>query len=158
MGAVMFVLFKSALTSRPLFVNPSLVRIVVDGDQMAQVKICFDDQHSVTVQGTATQNCTKIDGRIGADRAVPRIVSPGGFDAPCRAVHLAFEQDTPSALIGTGGLSTGGTGMGFGGSCIGLGSCGRTGGLPGGLGFPGCPPMSKLRSDFARERKHRLTA
>ena len=44
--------------------------------------------------------------------------------------------------------------MGFGGSCIGLGSCGsgRTGGLPGGLGFPGCPPMSKLRSDFAREK------
>jgi hypothetical protein len=50
--------------------------------------------------------------------------------------------------------------MGFGGSCIGLGSCGsgRTGGLPGGLGFPGCPPMSKLRSDFARERKYRVTA
>ena len=35
-----------------------------------------------------------------------------------------------------------------GGSSIGLGSCGsgRIGGLPGGLGFPGCPPMSKLRS------------
>jgi len=39
--------------------------------------------------------------------------------------------------------------MGFGDSCIGLGYCGsgRNGGLPGGLGFPGCPPMSKLRSE-----------
>jgi hypothetical protein len=77
-----------------------------------------------------------------------------------RAAHLALEQDTRSALIGAGGLSTGGTGMGFGGSCIGLGSCGsgRTGGLPGGLGFPGCPPMSKLRSDFTPEKTppHRL--
>ena len=36
----MFILFKSALTSRPLFVNPSLVRTVVEGDQMGQVKIC----------------------------------------------------------------------------------------------------------------------
>jgi hypothetical protein len=54
----MFVLFKSALTSRPLFVNPSLVRIVVDGDQMGQVKICFDDQHSVT----ATEVAQKLTG------------------------------------------------------------------------------------------------
>ena len=34
----MFVLFKSALSSRPLFVNPSLVRVVVDGDQMAKAR------------------------------------------------------------------------------------------------------------------------
>jgi hypothetical protein len=56
----MFALFKSALTSRVLFVNPSLVRSVVDGDQMGQVKICFDDQHSVTVQGTATEVAEKL--------------------------------------------------------------------------------------------------
>ena len=70
-----------------------------------------------------------------------------------RQAHLAL-QGTRSALIGAGGLSTGGTGIGVGGSSIGLGSCGsgRTGGLPGGLGFPGCPPMSKLRSDFAPEK------
>jgi hypothetical protein len=58
----MFVLFKSALTSRLLFVNPSLVRTVVDGDQMGQVKINFDDQHSVTVQGTATEVAHKLAG------------------------------------------------------------------------------------------------
>ena len=58
----MFVLFKSALTSRLLFVNPSLVRTVVEGDQMGQVKICFDDQHSVTVQGTATEVPQKLAG------------------------------------------------------------------------------------------------
>jgi hypothetical protein len=39
----MSVLFKSALTSRLLFVNPALVRTVADGDQMGQIKICFDD-------------------------------------------------------------------------------------------------------------------
>jgi hypothetical protein len=60
MAAVMFVLFKSALTSRPLFVNPSLVRTVVDGDQMGQVKICLDDQHSVTVQGAAAEVAQKM--------------------------------------------------------------------------------------------------
>jgi len=58
----MFVLFKSALTSRPLFINPSLVRAVVDGDQMGQCKICFDDQHSVTVQGTAMEVAQKLTG------------------------------------------------------------------------------------------------
>jgi len=62
LGAVMFVLFKSALSSRPLFVNPSLVRVVVDGDQMGQGKICFDDQHSVTVQGTATEIAERLTG------------------------------------------------------------------------------------------------
>lgn len=62
MGAPMFVLFKSALTSRPLFVNPSLVRAVVDGDQMGQGKICFDDQHSVTVRGTAMEVAQKLTG------------------------------------------------------------------------------------------------
>jgi hypothetical protein len=46
MGAVMFVLFKSALTSRPLFVNPSLVRTVVDGDQMGQGKISWREPDS----------------------------------------------------------------------------------------------------------------
>ena len=58
----MFVLFKSALTSRPLFVNPSLVRAVVDGDQMGQVRICFDDQHSITVQGAAMEVAQKLTG------------------------------------------------------------------------------------------------
>lgn len=65
----MFVLFKSALTSRPLFVNPSLVRAVVDGDQMGQGKTCFDDQHKRYSSGYGDGNSTKIDGRIGADRA-----------------------------------------------------------------------------------------
>ena len=60
MGVPMFVPFKSALTSRLLFVNPSLVRTVVEGDQMGQVKICFDDQHSVTVQGVATEVAQKL--------------------------------------------------------------------------------------------------
>ena len=64
MGAVMFVLFKSALTSRLLFVNPSLVRTVVDGDQAGQVKICFDDQHSVTVQGAAPEVAQKLTGAL----------------------------------------------------------------------------------------------
>jgi len=72
MDAVMFVLFKSALTSRPLFVNPSLVRAVVDGDQMGQGKICFDDQQSYGSR-YGDGNSTKIDGRIGADHAAPRI-------------------------------------------------------------------------------------
>jgi len=58
----MFVLFKSALTSRTLFVNPSLVRAVVDGHQMGQVNICFDDQHSVTVHGTTTEVAQKLTG------------------------------------------------------------------------------------------------
>jgi hypothetical protein len=58
----MFVLFKSALTSGPLFVNPSLVRAVVDADQMGQGKICFDDQPSVTVQGAATEVAQKLTG------------------------------------------------------------------------------------------------
>jgi hypothetical protein len=44
--------------------------------------------------------------------------------------------------MGAGGRSTGGTGIGLGGSSTG-GRCGsrRIGGLPGGLGFPGCPPI-----------------
>ena len=62
MGVPMFVPFKSALTSRLLFVNPSFVRIVVEGDQTGQVKICFDDQHSVTVQGAATEVAQELMG------------------------------------------------------------------------------------------------
>ena len=65
----MFVLFKSALTSRLLFVNPSFVRIVVDGDQVGQVKICFDDQHSVTVQGAAMEVAQKLMG--ASERTAP---------------------------------------------------------------------------------------
>jgi hypothetical protein len=91
MGAVMFVLFKSALTSRLLFVNPSLVRTVVDGDQMGQVKICFDDQHSVTVQGAATEVAQKLTGTSEQTAPHQGIVSPGGFDtragpliSPCK--------------------------------------------------------------------------
>ena len=64
MSGVMFVLFKSALTSRLLFVNPSFVRIVVEGDQTGQVKICFDDQHSVTVQGAAPEVAQKLTGAL----------------------------------------------------------------------------------------------
>jgi hypothetical protein len=56
----MFVVFKSALTSRPLFVNPLLVRAVMDRDQTGQVKICFDDQHSVTVQGAPPEVAQKL--------------------------------------------------------------------------------------------------
>jgi len=58
----MLVLFKSAVSSRPLFINPSLVRSVVEGDQMGQAKICFDDQHSVTVLGTAPEVAEKLAG------------------------------------------------------------------------------------------------
>ena len=60
----MFLLFKSALTSRPLFVNPSLVRAVVDGHQGGQVNICFDCEHSVTVQGTTTEVAQKLTGAL----------------------------------------------------------------------------------------------
>ena len=56
----MLVLFKSALASRLLFVNPALVRTVVDGDQMGQVKICFDDQYSVTIQCTTMEVAQKL--------------------------------------------------------------------------------------------------
>ena len=62
MGVPMFVPFKSALTSRLLFVKPLLIRTVVDGDQTGQVKICFDDQHSVTVQGAAMEVAQKLTG------------------------------------------------------------------------------------------------
>jgi len=55
----MLVPFNSALTSRQLFVNPALVRSVVDGVLMGQVKICFDDQHSVTVLGTTMEVAEK---------------------------------------------------------------------------------------------------
>jgi hypothetical protein len=58
----MFVLFKSALSSRQLFINPSFVRCVVDGDQIGQVKICFDDQNSVTVLGTTTEVADELTG------------------------------------------------------------------------------------------------
>ena len=46
--------------------------------------------------------------------------------------------------MGTGGRSIGGTGIGRGGSSTGGRRCGlsRSGGLPGGFGFPGCPPIS----------------
>jgi hypothetical protein len=58
----MLVPFKSGLTSRPPLVNPALVRSVVDGAQMGQVKICFDDQHSVTVLGTTDEVAVKLAG------------------------------------------------------------------------------------------------
>ena len=92
----MFVLFKSALTCRLLFVKPLLFRIVVEGDETGQVKICFDDQHSVTVQGAAGGSSTKINGRIGTDRAGSRIVSPGGFDT--RAGPLISSGKIPDPL------------------------------------------------------------
>ena len=58
----MLVSFKSALTSRLAFVNPALVRSVVDGDQLGQVKISFDDQHSLTVLGTPAGVAEKLAG------------------------------------------------------------------------------------------------
>jgi hypothetical protein len=60
----MFVLFKSALSSRLLLVNPLLVPTVVDGDQMGQVMICFDDQHSITVLGTTAEVAEKLAGML----------------------------------------------------------------------------------------------
>jgi hypothetical protein len=42
-----------------------LDRIVVEGDQTGQVKICFDDQHSVTVQGAAAEVAQKLMGASG---------------------------------------------------------------------------------------------
>jgi len=67
---------------------------------------------------------------------------PGGSDLPRRG---------KIAPMGAGGLSTGGMGIGLGGSSIGAGCCGsgRTGGLPGGFGFPGCPPMLSSIAVFA---------
>jgi len=41
-----------------------LDRIVVEGDQTGQVKICFDDQHSVTVQGAAAEVAQKLMGAL----------------------------------------------------------------------------------------------
>jgi hypothetical protein len=58
----MLVHFKSGLTSRVLLVNPALVRSVVDGVQMGEVKICFDDQHSVIVLGTTDEVAEKLAG------------------------------------------------------------------------------------------------
>jgi hypothetical protein len=43
-------------------VNPALVRSVVDGVQMGEVKICFDDQHSVIVLGTTDEVAEKLAG------------------------------------------------------------------------------------------------
>jgi hypothetical protein len=60
----MFVLSKSALTSRLLFVNPSLVRIVVDGDQMGQGKISF-----ATVQVAATEVAQKLT--VASEQTAP---------------------------------------------------------------------------------------
>jgi hypothetical protein len=56
----MLVDFRSGLTSRLLFVNSALVRSVVDEGQMGRVKICFDEQHSVTVLGTTTEVAEKL--------------------------------------------------------------------------------------------------
>jgi hypothetical protein len=67
----MLVPFSSALTSRQLFVNPALVRSVVDGVQMGQVKICFDDQHSVTVLGTTMEVAEKLAG--APEQAAPPV-------------------------------------------------------------------------------------
>ena len=58
----MLVSFKAGLTSRLLFVNPALVRCVVDAEKMGQVRICFDEQHSVTVLGTTTEVAENLAG------------------------------------------------------------------------------------------------
>ena len=63
----MFVLFKSALSSRPLFVNPLLVRTVVDGDQMGQVMICFDDQHTRYSSRYDGGSGREVGGHVGVD-------------------------------------------------------------------------------------------
>ena len=91
----MFVLSKSALTSRPLLVNPSLVRAVVDGDQMGQGKICFDDQQSYGSR-YGDGNSTKIDGRIGADHAAPRI-GPTEISGAVAISHIVAEPRTALA-------------------------------------------------------------
>ena len=92
-GCCKFVLFESALTSRPLFVNPSLVRAVVDGDQMGQGKICFDDQQSYGSR-YGDENSTKIDGRIGADHAAPRIGPTEISGAQAFTGRRAIHQDS----------------------------------------------------------------
>jgi hypothetical protein len=67
----MFILFKSALTSRPLFINPRSFVPWWTGTRWAKAK-------SASMTNTALrfkvrrQNSTKIDGRIGADRAWPK--------------------------------------------------------------------------------------
>ena len=76
MHAVIFVLFKSALISRPPFGKPGLVLAVVDGHQMGQGKICFDDQHSDTVQGAATGVAQKL-ASASKQRGASKIGSPG---------------------------------------------------------------------------------
>ena len=63
----MFVLFKSALSSRPLYVNPLLVRTVVDGDQMGQVKICVDDQHTRHSSRYGGGSGREVGGHVGVD-------------------------------------------------------------------------------------------
>ena len=62
---------------------------------------------------------------------------------PGKQVVAGTRSSKKSASMGGGGLSTGGIGIGPGGSSIGAGcrGSGRTGGFPGGFGFPGCPPM-----------------
>src|SRR6516165_7184368 len=95
MGVPMFVPFKSALTSRLLFVNSSLVRTVVDGpDGPGQDLLRLPTQRYSSRCGNGSS--TKIDGRIGADRAGPRIASPGGFDT--RAEPLISPRKIPDPL------------------------------------------------------------
>ena len=63
---------------------------------MGQGKICFDDQQSYGSR-YGDENSTKIDGRIGADRAGSRIVSPSGFDTGAGPV-ISPPSKTPDPL------------------------------------------------------------
>ena len=102
-------------------------------------KIVVGQQH-LSGWGKRERNCPLPGTKsvcLGRNQVARSRPATGRGPYPCPAAHLAL-RDTRSALIGTGGLSTEGTGIGVGSSSIGLDSCGsgRTGGLPGGLGLP----------------------
>jgi len=73
----MLVLFKSALASRLLFVNPALVRTVVDGDQMgpSQDLLRWPIQRYNSMHGDGSS--TGVSQRAGADRGAPKQFSVG---------------------------------------------------------------------------------
>ena len=105
----------------------------------------------------------EVDGGCNAARKRSGCVDRrGGEPAMGISAALGAHQQALGALIAvigsreiTAGIEPARrNGKVVGGSSIGLGSCGsgRIGGLPGGLGFPGCPPMSKLRSGLTLEK------
>ena len=80
-------------------------------------------------------------GEVGRCCASPAKSARPGAPARNRSRPALQRQ----ACIGAGGGSSGGEGLGTGGSSTGAGcsGSGRTGGLPGGDGFPGWPPMGR---------------